>query len=197
MHAVSDGERRRVQLAMGLVRPWKVLLLDEVTVDLDLVTRVGFLEWLKRETMGVHEGGREATVVYATHIFDGLGRWPDWVVHVAGGGVRRQGRVEEFVAVEGSDGGGREDAGSGGAGAANGMSPLSALVLRWLKEDMEARGPRPDQELDEHGKSQPRSKTGMDGSSSEAAKSEGAGAGFGGYGFESRSRREQRIERGG
>ena len=28
MHAVSDGERRRVQLAMGLLRPWRVLLLD-------------------------------------------------------------------------------------------------------------------------------------------------------------------------
>jgi CCR4-NOT complex subunit CAF16 len=30
MHAVSDGERRRVQLAMGLIRPWSVLLLDEI-----------------------------------------------------------------------------------------------------------------------------------------------------------------------
>lgn len=30
MNCVSDGERRRVQLCMGLVRPWKVLLLDEV-----------------------------------------------------------------------------------------------------------------------------------------------------------------------
>ena len=39
LHAVSDGERRRVQLAMGLLRPWTVLLLDEITVDLDLLTR--------------------------------------------------------------------------------------------------------------------------------------------------------------
>ena len=30
MHAVSDGERRRVQLCMGLMQPWEVLLLDEV-----------------------------------------------------------------------------------------------------------------------------------------------------------------------
>ena len=37
MHAVSDGERRRVQLAMGLLRPWNLLLLDEITVDLDLL----------------------------------------------------------------------------------------------------------------------------------------------------------------
>jgi CCR4-NOT complex subunit CAF16 len=32
MHAISDGERRRVQLCMGLMSPWDVLLLDEVCV---------------------------------------------------------------------------------------------------------------------------------------------------------------------
>ena len=31
MHAISDGERRRVQLCMGLMQSWDVLLLDEVT----------------------------------------------------------------------------------------------------------------------------------------------------------------------
>jgi ABC-type uncharacterized transport system ATPase subunit len=30
MHAISDGERRRVQICMGLMKPWDVLLLDEV-----------------------------------------------------------------------------------------------------------------------------------------------------------------------
>ena len=30
MHQISDGERRRVQLVMGLMIPWDVLLLDEV-----------------------------------------------------------------------------------------------------------------------------------------------------------------------
>ena len=30
MHTISDGERRRVQLCMGLMFPWDVLLLDEV-----------------------------------------------------------------------------------------------------------------------------------------------------------------------
>jgi CCR4-NOT complex subunit CAF16 len=32
MHTVSDGQRRRVQIACGLLRPATVLLLDEVTV---------------------------------------------------------------------------------------------------------------------------------------------------------------------
>ena len=30
MHSISDGERRRVQLVMGLMADWDVLLLDEV-----------------------------------------------------------------------------------------------------------------------------------------------------------------------
>jgi CCR4-NOT complex subunit CAF16 len=32
MHKISDGERRRIQLCMGLMEPWDVLLLDEVCV---------------------------------------------------------------------------------------------------------------------------------------------------------------------
>ena len=34
---VSDGQRRRVQILLGLIRPFKILLLDEVTVSLDVV----------------------------------------------------------------------------------------------------------------------------------------------------------------
>lgn len=30
MHRVSDGQRRRVQICMGLLKPFKILLLDEV-----------------------------------------------------------------------------------------------------------------------------------------------------------------------
>jgi hypothetical protein len=36
---VSDGQRRRVQICVGLLRPFKVLLLDEITVDLDVLGR--------------------------------------------------------------------------------------------------------------------------------------------------------------
>jgi CCR4-NOT complex subunit CAF16 len=50
MHQISDGERRRVQLVMGLMGPWDVLLLDEVTVDLDVLVRHDLLEFLKQET---------------------------------------------------------------------------------------------------------------------------------------------------
>ncbi|KAH8555784.1 P-loop containing nucleoside triphosphate hydrolase protein [Umbelopsis sp. PMI_123] len=80
MHQVSDGQRRRVQLVMGLLAPWDILLLDEVTVDLDVLVRSDFLDYLEKET-----ASRNSTIVYATHIFDGLGEWPTHIAHVADG----------------------------------------------------------------------------------------------------------------
>jgi CCR4-NOT complex subunit CAF16 len=50
MHNISDGERRRVQLCMGLMAPWDTLLLDEVTVDLDVLVRHELLEFLKLDS---------------------------------------------------------------------------------------------------------------------------------------------------
>lgn len=82
MHSISDGERRRVQLCMGLMSPWTVLLLDEVTVDLDVQVRSDLLAFLKEETEQ-----RGATIVYATHIFDGLHDFPSHVVHMRLGAI--------------------------------------------------------------------------------------------------------------
>jgi CCR4-NOT complex subunit CAF16 len=50
MHQISDGERRRVQLCMGLMGNWDVLLLDEVTVDLDALVRAELLAHLVKES---------------------------------------------------------------------------------------------------------------------------------------------------
>ncbi|KAI6090798.1 P-loop containing nucleoside triphosphate hydrolase protein [Hypoxylon rubiginosum] len=123
MHAVSDGERRRVQLAMGLVRPWTVLLLDEITVDLDVLSRAEFLGWLKRETEI-----RECTIVYATHILDNLAGWPTHLVHMHLGTVREWGPAEDFLGAN--------------KGESTGNSRLGELVLGWLRDDLKERGPR-------------------------------------------------------
>ncbi|KAJ9180709.1 hypothetical protein P3X46_008922 [Hevea brasiliensis] len=80
MHKVSDGQRRRVQICMGLLRPFKVLLLDEITVDLDVLARADLLKFLRKECEE-----RGATIIYATHIFDGLEEWPTHIVYVAHG----------------------------------------------------------------------------------------------------------------
>jgi CCR4-NOT complex subunit CAF16 len=122
MHAVSDGERRRVQLAMGLIRPWRILLLDEITVDLDLLSRSNFLAFLKKETET-----RACTIVYATHILDNLADWPTHLVHMSMGKVKEWGAMETFDLAR--------------AGL-TGNSRLGELVLEWLKVDLKQRGPR-------------------------------------------------------
>jgi len=80
MHAISDGERRRVQICMGLMKPWDVLLLDEVTVDLDVLVRDHLLSFLIQESEE-----RGATILYATHIFDGLNKFPSHITHMRNG----------------------------------------------------------------------------------------------------------------
>ena len=43
MHQVSDGQRRRVQLLLDLERTLRVILLDEVTAELDVLARADLL----------------------------------------------------------------------------------------------------------------------------------------------------------
>lgn len=74
INAISDGQRRRIQLLDCLAEEKKVYVLDEITTDLDLYAREGLLDFLRRETEE-----RGATVFYATHIFDALA---DWATHV-------------------------------------------------------------------------------------------------------------------
>ncbi|KAL9541558.1 hypothetical protein MBANPS3_009062 [Mucor bainieri] len=122
MHQISDGQRRRVQLVMGLLHPWELLLLDEVTVDLDVVARADFLNFLKIETEE-----RGCTIVYATHIFDGLGDWATHIAHVADGkclAVNDVSNFPEFEAIKEKHK--REQRID---------SPLTTLCLQWLRED--------------------------------------------------------------
>jgi CCR4-NOT complex subunit CAF16 len=53
----------------------QVLLLDEITVDMDVVGRLSLLRFFVEECES-----RGATIIYATHIFDGLEKW---VTHMA------------------------------------------------------------------------------------------------------------------
>lgn len=59
MHTVSDGQRRRVQICLGLLKPFDVLLLDEITVDLDVLGRADLMQFLKEECEQ-----RGATIIY-------------------------------------------------------------------------------------------------------------------------------------
>jgi len=91
MHRVSDGQRRRVQILLGLIRPFKVLLLDEVTTDLDVCARVDLLAWLKNEA--VTSG---AAILYATHILDGLESWASDLAYMTGGKIKSHQKLQDI-----------------------------------------------------------------------------------------------------
>ncbi|CAI2175512.1 10950_t:CDS:2 [Funneliformis geosporum] len=137
MHQVSDGQRRRVQLVLGLIDPWNLLLMDEVTVDLDVLVRTDLLEFLKKETER-----RNATIVYATHIFDGLGDWPTHVSHIKRGTIvsfhdfnKNFTELDEMISQLSQ----LKDINSNlirSQSRRNMDSPLLKVVEKWLREDL-------------------------------------------------------------
>jgi len=110
MHAVSDGQRRRVQLLLGLMRPRQVLLLDEITTDLDLIARQDLLAFLREESEL-----RGTTILYATHIFDTLDRWATDIVYLVGGKVVLDAPIAAVSELA--------------------EQPLVSVVERWLRRD--------------------------------------------------------------
>jgi len=68
-----------------------VLLLDEITVDLDVVTRMDLLDFFKEECEQ-----REATIVYATHIFDGLETWATDIAYIQEGELRKSAKYMDI-----------------------------------------------------------------------------------------------------
>jgi len=82
MFCLSDGQRRRVQLMLCLLRPFGLLLLDEVTTSLDVCVRQDLLVYLLKEVAEAKAVGRPCSIIYATHIFDGLDDWATHLVHL-------------------------------------------------------------------------------------------------------------------
>lgn len=91
MHQVSDGQRRRVQIMLNLLRPVDILFADEITTDLDVVTRMDLMAFLRRETEE-----RGMSMVYTTHIFDGLDGWATHVAYLAAGHLVEFGPVSKW-----------------------------------------------------------------------------------------------------
>ena len=83
MHRVSDGQRRRVQILLDLERTLSVILLDEVTADLDVLSRADLLRFLREESEE-----RGVTTVYATHVLDGLAAWGTHLAFLSPGRLR-------------------------------------------------------------------------------------------------------------
>lgn len=91
----SDGQRRRVQIAMGLLKEYTVLFMDEITVDLDVLSRLDLLRFFKSECED-----RGATIIYATHIFDGMEKWATHLAYMEEGLLIRGGPTSNFPELE-------------------------------------------------------------------------------------------------
>jgi len=127
MHQVSDGQRRRVQIVLGLLEPWSVLLLDEVTVDLDVIVRANLLKFLKTETES-----RGACILYATHIFDGLGGWPTDIAHLDNGVMKSCTKLSDSPELDEFK---RKRMAPGAHETVVDNSPLLLMVEQWLRQD--------------------------------------------------------------
>ncbi|HXU00194.1 MAG TPA: ATP-binding cassette domain-containing protein [Polyangia bacterium] len=117
MHQVSDGQRRRVQLLLDLERTLRVILLDEVTAELDVLARADLLRFLREESRD-----RGVAIVYASHVLDGLEDFATDVAFLSRGRLRCFAPIGEVLAK----------APPGPTG-----SVLHRLCEAWMREDRE------------------------------------------------------------
>lgn len=117
MNRVSAGQRRRVQLLVELLYEKPLLLLDEVTSDLDIVVRADLLNFLKDETKA-----RGVCVFYATHVLDGMEEWATHLTAMERGKIKHSspiGNLEELNKLK----------------ASGHYSPVYRLVERWIRDN--------------------------------------------------------------
>ena len=50
IHQLSEVQRSRVRIMIGMIQPFKVLLLYEITTSLDVCVRLDLLHWLIKES---------------------------------------------------------------------------------------------------------------------------------------------------
>ena len=118
MNRVSDGQRRRVQLLLDLERRLRLILLDEVTAELDVLARADLLRFLREESE--RDG---VTIVYASHVLEGLQQFGTELLFLSPGRLRclaPLSEVRELKALSKTVGG---------------VSPLHQLCERWMAED--------------------------------------------------------------
>jgi CCR4-NOT complex subunit CAF16 len=130
MHRVSDGQRRRVQLLLDLERRLRLILLDEVTAELDVLARADLLGFLRDES---ETGG--VTVIYASHVLEGLQRFGTHLLFLSPSGQQAPGAGGARVRCLEPIGEVAELAAAGAAAEAAGTSPLAVLCERWMRED--------------------------------------------------------------
>lgn len=93
MHQVSSGQRKRVQIMLGLLKPFKLLIIDEFFNELDVVVKDNLYEYLKKECKL-----RNASIIYATHIFDNLHEFANNIICISNGKLHNKINLNKFCA---------------------------------------------------------------------------------------------------
>lgn len=90
-HRLSFGEKKKASLATALVLKPELLILDEPTANLDLISRRGLIEMLNE----LNKDG--ATVLVSTHDVEALPELADKVVVVSQGSVLGEGKTFDVL----------------------------------------------------------------------------------------------------
>ena len=75
MNECSDGQRKKVRLMFKLLKPFRIAIIDEFAADLDIFSRKRFMDYLTKEC-----NERNASIIFATHIFDQIDVWASHVM---------------------------------------------------------------------------------------------------------------------
>ena len=89
VHHLSLGQKKRVSIADVMVLKPQLLVLDEPTAYLDIKHTRNLMKTLKK----IHEDGN--TLLMATHDFDLVYRWADWVFVMDKGRLMLEGTPED------------------------------------------------------------------------------------------------------
>jgi cobalt/nickel transport system ATP-binding protein len=90
-HRLSFGEKKKASLATALVLNPELLILDEPTANLDLVSRRGLLVMLN----ALNKEG--ATILVSTHDVEALSELADRIIVISGGRILGEGETSEVL----------------------------------------------------------------------------------------------------
>ncbi|MEM7336396.1 MAG: ABC transporter ATP-binding protein [Chloroflexota bacterium] len=94
IYKLSEGQRRRVALAVALIGNPELLILDEPTVGMDVESRQIFWNWIKAFQ---NDGG---TLLFTTHIFEEIEQVTNHVSIMVDGKIVKEGKPKELKSVE-------------------------------------------------------------------------------------------------
>jgi sodium transport system ATP-binding protein len=93
---LSAGERQRAQVAGALLHDPRILILDEITVSLDIMSSEAVLKFIRREK----ERGK--CILFSTHVMSEAEYLCDEILMIHGGKILAQGASRELIARHGA-----------------------------------------------------------------------------------------------